>query len=122
MPSDSPPRLAPGVMSQDEMIKMLQLRQRGSRDERPTTGRDPVEHILRCWPVFFQAMLDRRKPFDTRVADRDYRVGDTLRLQEYDPDSDSYSGRQFVARVTYAMPGGQFGIDPGFVVLGVEVP
>jgi hypothetical protein len=36
-----------------------------------------------------------------RHNDRDFRVGDLLRLREFDPTSQQYSGRELFVEVTY---------------------
>lgn len=54
-----------------------------------TTGqgpaRPPMRHVVKCHPEEFQALLDGVKCHETRVADRDYRAGDTLELREFWP-------------------------------------
>lgn len=43
-------------------------------------------HNLKTWPRFFDMTLHGLKPFEIRTAhDRDFRVGDVLRLVEWDP-------------------------------------
>lgn len=78
-------------------------------------------HDLKCWPEYFAAVRDGFKPFEVRKNDRDFRVGDTLRLWEYDPALALHTGKYFHRRVTYALAGGQFGVEDGFVVLGLSV-
>lgn len=85
------------------------------------TDREPMLHDLKCWPEFFAAVRDGLKPFEVRKNDRDFRVGDTLRLWEYDPQLDMHTGMFFHRSVTYALNGGQFGVEDGFVVLGLGV-
>ncbi|ANL35319.1 DUF3850 domain-containing protein [Rhizobium phaseoli] len=51
-----------------------------------------TEHILKCWPDEFQAIRAGRKPFEYRKNDRDYKVGDTLLLREFDPAGGFYTG------------------------------
>jgi hypothetical protein len=77
-------------------------------------------HELKCWPAFLEAMIDGRKTFEVRLNDRDYAVGDRLHLLGYDPDTKTYNGREHTLDVTYVMPGGTFGIDRDYVVLGVK--
>jgi hypothetical protein len=42
------------------------------------------KHTLKCWPVFFAPILTGEKPFEIRLNDRDYEVGDILRLEEWE--------------------------------------
>ena len=46
-------------------------------------------------------------------------VGDLLVLKEWDPRRERYTGREMQKEVTYLMVGGQFGIEPGYVVMGL---
>jgi len=65
-------------------------------------ARGPIEHKVKSWPQFFEATLSGAKTHEVRrLADRDYRVGDRLLLQEYDPTTETYSGRELVVRITY---------------------
>lgn len=83
-----------------------------------------AEHDLKVWPEYFEALWENLKPFEVRKNDRDYQVGDLLRLREYSPGPDEYTGRQVERLVTYVMNGDDptsfaFGLRPGFVVLGL---
>lgn len=66
-------------------------------------------HELKTWPTYFEAILSGAKRFEVRKNDRDFAVGDVLVLREWDPapaggrSAPAYTGRQFVARVTYLM-------------------
>jgi hypothetical protein len=42
-------------------------------------------HELRCTPAYFDETWDGAKPFEVRWNDRGYQSGDTVELQEYDP-------------------------------------
>jgi hypothetical protein len=45
-------------------------------------ARGPVEHSVKSWPQFFDVALSGAKVHEVRrLTDRDYRVGDRLRLQ-----------------------------------------
>ena len=62
----------------------------------------PVVHELKCWPQFFEAIAAGRKRHDLRRAyDRHFRVGDRLRLREFDPRTQVYTGREQIVEVTY---------------------
>lgn len=65
-------------------------------------SRGPVEHRLKSWPQFFDLVLSGHKTHELRrTDDRDFRIGDWLRLQEFDPETRQYSGRELTARITY---------------------
>ena len=82
--------------------------------------RAPAVHRLKTWIPYFGAVLDGSKPFEVRRHDRGFKVGDRLRLVEVLPDAGlPPTGREAEAVITYAMGGGQFGIKPGYVVLGL---
>jgi hypothetical protein len=69
----------------------------------PTSLRTaPREHELKCWPQFFDEIAAGRKRHDLRRAhDRDFRVGDVMRLREFDPDEERYTGRAQMVEITY---------------------
>ena len=62
----------------------------------------PAVQELKCWPEFFEAITLGEKRHDLRRSrDRHFKVGDQLRLREYDPASSSYTGREQTVVVTY---------------------
>lgn len=65
-------------------------------------------HILKTWPEYFEAVLDERKRFEVREDDRGFAVGDTLALQEWNPETGEHTGRSIDVRVTYLVKGGPF--------------
>ena len=83
-----------------------------------------VTHELKTWPVYWDAIARGDKTFDVRRDDRGFQKGDVLKLWKFDPDKgyvrdqknrDGYVlGRQ----ITFILTGGQFGIEPGYVVMG----
>ncbi len=77
------------------------------------------EHDLKCWPPYFEEVRSGVKPFEVRKADRPYAVGDVLLLREWRPDWKDYTGRVIRRRVSYILPGGSFGIEDGYVVMGL---
>lgn len=84
-----------------------------------------VEHKLKCWPQYFDAIERGDKPFDVRRDDRGFQKGDVIVLQRFSPEM-GYTrnpGTRETAvlrrRITYILTGGQFGIEPGYVVLGL---
>jgi hypothetical protein len=81
-------------------------------------------HKLKCWTPYFQAILIGAKKFDVRRDDRGFQKGDYVRLEQYEPGQGYVLDPAYnepyclVKKVEYILTGGQFGIEPGFVVLG----
>jgi Domain of unknown function (DUF3850) len=66
--------------------------------DRLAGARNSVEHKVKSWPQFFELMLSGEKTHELRRSDdRDFRVGDLLRLQELDPTTNRYTGRELAS-------------------------
>ena len=51
-----------------------------------------MTHALKCWPQYFQAIVSGTKTYELRREDdRRFSCGDTLVLQEYDPQSHTFT-------------------------------
>ena len=85
----------------------------------PVSPLDPSAriHTLKCWPEFFAAVVEGRKRFEIRKNDRDFRVGDCLVLQEWNPATEQYTREMCSLRVTYLTSAF---MGEGFVALSVE--
>ena len=84
-------------------------------------------HELKTLPVYFNAVLEGRKNFEIRKNDRFFQQGDELLLKEWYPDDwyevgekECYTGRFLHRKITYILKGGQYGIENGYVILGLE--
>jgi Domain of unknown function (DUF3850) len=79
---------------------------------------------LKTWPQFYEEIITGRKSFEVRKNDRGFACGDILVLQEWEPPTKfsqgGYTGRQTSRRVDYLLPGGQFGVEPGYVVMAIS--
>lgn len=73
-------------------------------------------HDLKTVPPYFSDVMSGIKTFEVRKNDRDYQVGDTLRLFEW--DGERHTGNAVKAHVMYITDYMQ---QPGYVVLGIEV-
>lgn len=51
-----------------------------------------MEHFLKIQPQYFEEVRNGNKSFEIRKNDRDFKVGDTLYLQEYNPLAQEYTG------------------------------
>ena len=85
-----------------------------------TTVAEHRYHELKTWPPYLDAVLTGKKTFEIRKADRPYAVGDVLRLREWSPVSESYSGRDCFVSVTFILPGGAFGLQDGYVCMSIS--
>ncbi len=79
-----------------------------------------AQHDLKTWPEYFAKLRDWTKAFEIRKNDRDYRVGDVLRLREWNPATESYTGEQELRVVCSIIDGPKFGIEAGYVVMGLQ--
>lgn len=73
-----------------------------------------ITHILKTEATFWDAIDRGEKTFEVRKNDRDFQVGDTLLLRRLPTLTDEIS-----RRITYILPGGQYGIDPDYAVLAL---
>lgn len=76
-------------------------------------------HELKTWPEPFEAVWLGTKLAEYRRDDRGFQVGDVLRLREYDPQADTYSGRRIEARITHVAKGQLF--PEGYAMLSIQV-
>jgi hypothetical protein len=79
-----------------------------------------VEHKVKCWSNYFQAIRRKEKNFDVRRDDRGYQKGDTVILLEWvhNVPAPYFTGNDEHRKIKYILTGGQFGLEPGYVVLG----
>ncbi len=77
-------------------------------------------HNLKLWSEFYNEVANGNKTFEVRKNDRGYKVGDTLILKEYCPTNKAYTGKELSRKVNYILKGGDFGIEKGFVVMGLR--
>ena len=89
------------------------------------------DHRLKTWHPYFDAVKDGSKPFELRLDDRGFEVGDTLTLLRYDPKRQMFSG-ELIVEVAYTLHLKDFldikgwrwaivrRIIPNLVVLGVR--
>lgn len=48
----------------------------------------------KCWPEFYEKFVSGERTFELRLADFDLKDGDTIVMQEYDPQRKEYTGRE----------------------------
>lgn len=80
-------------------------------------------HKLKTVQPFFNEVKEGKKKFELRKNDRDFKAGDLLILEEYDPEdkdepNKGYSGKLFAVRVDYILENYP-GIEPGYCIMGI---
>ncbi len=55
----------------------------------------------KCWPKEFEEVQSGKKNYELRLADFDVQEGDTLILEEWDPEKQDYTGRTVERTVTF---------------------
>lgn len=87
-------------------------------------------HELKTMAPYWDAVEAGAKPFEVRRDDRGFQRGDVLALHRMrqdqphrydDAGANGYliTKRTLYRRITYVLTGGQFGVEPGYVVLGL---
>lgn len=81
-------------------------------------------HELKVIQPYYAWVESGEKTFEVRKNDRNFIVGDYLQLREYRPDlacgRGDYTGNQCTRVIRHILPGGQFGIESGYVVMGLD--
>jgi ParB family transcriptional regulator, chromosome partitioning protein len=73
-------------------------------------------HRAKCDKKHFPAVQSKKKTFEVRRNDRDYRVNDLMIIQEF--ENHDYTGREAVRRIVYICKNFE-GLAHGYVVLGL---
>lgn len=83
-------------------------------------------HELKLHTRYFYSVVDMSKPFEVRKNDRDYKKGDELLLKEFVPkgyfeewEEEAYTGQICHRVITYVLKGGEYGLEKGYVILGL---
>lgn len=77
-------------------------------------------HKLKIEPQYFRQVISGKKKFEIRFNDRNYAVGDSLSLCEYNPVTGRFSGNSALASVTSICDDIRF-VKPGYVVMSIDV-
>ena len=57
----------------------------------------------KAWSKIFEDVLSGKKRFDLRLADFDIKEGDTLILEEWNPETKKYTGRKLEKKAGYIL-------------------
>lgn len=85
-----------------------------------------IVHDLKVWPAYFEKIILNEKTFELRKDDCGFKVGDRLRLREWDPrvgaQDGAYTGREVFRDVTYMLRGPSSYLAEGYCALGIRPP
>jgi len=62
-----------------------------------------MEIHKKTWPELFEQVNSGNKTFDYRLADWQANEGDTLVLEEWDPKTKEYTGRQITKKIGFVL-------------------
>lgn len=89
-----------------------------------SVSRPPICHVVKTWSQFFEPLRYGEKTAELRFNDRDYRRGDTMLHQEYDPERKRYVGRELTVHITAIIDAsseiGALALTAGWVVLSIR--
>lgn len=80
----------------------------------------PITHELKIHPEPFQAVSKGLKTWEYRFNNRNFRQGDKLKLNEFDPEKMAYTGSFIEVRVMYLLEGGQYDIPENYVIMSIK--
>lgn len=76
-------------------------------------------HYLKTWTPYFKDIKSGIKQFTARKNDRNYEVGDTLILEDFDPIRGKYTGAWIPELVVYKFDDVRL-VKKGHVILGIR--
>ena len=80
-------------------------------------------HILKTIQPYYDKVRNKQKRFEIRKADRNFKVGDTLELREYDSANQTFSGNSLTVKVLYVLKGApEYGLMDGYCILSISSP
>ncbi|MGE7111261.1 ParB/RepB/Spo0J family partition protein [Lysinibacillus sp. NPDC047702] len=80
----------------------------------------PMTHELDSYIEQFEDIAKGLKTFMCGFDNRSFRVGDILKINEYDRDAILYTGRFVEVRVTYLQQGGENGLPEDFIIMSIK--
>lgn len=77
-------------------------------------------HKVKILPKYFEKVKSGVKTFEYRKDDRDYKVGDRLKLMEYDLEIGRCTGNILEVEITYILRHGDFKIPSNYVIMSIK--
>ncbi|MHB1201320.1 MAG: DUF3850 domain-containing protein [Polaromonas sp.] len=79
------------------------------------------QHELKIDPERLAEILASTKTHEIRVFDRDFQVGNTLKLNAYDRSTNVYTGQSAVVKVTNITAPGSYGLPENVGVMSIAL-
>ena len=80
-------------------------------------------HELKTWPEYFEEIKTGDKTFEIRKNDRNFKIGDEILLDEYEPKLDRYTGRQLLGKITYIIRDFPIALKDNYIVFSfIQIP
>lgn len=76
-------------------------------------------HELKTYPHYFQETMEGRKPFEIRLNDRHFQVGDIVILKEW--DNIRHTGRELRGTIQYILGSSFIGLSEGYVAFSLDL-
>ncbi len=74
-------------------------------------------HEIKIKPKYYAAVIAGMKTFELRENDRDYQVGDEVKLMEC--DEEGFTGRYYTVTITYLLKDCRnYGLMDGYCIFG----
>ncbi|MDP1395259.1 ParB N-terminal domain-containing protein [Lysinibacillus capsici] len=80
----------------------------------------PMTHELDSYPEQYEAIIKGLKTFMCGFNNQSFRVGDKLKINEFDPETILYTGRFAEVRIIYLEVGGENGLPEDFVSMSIK--
>ena len=80
-----------------------------------------MRHCLKILPKYYRDVRFGNKNFELRKNDRDFKVGDIIEFQEWDPAKGDYvNSESIVKSVEYVLKDcAEYGLKDGYCILGL---
>lgn len=78
-----------------------------------------MTHALKTWPEYYREVVNGNKTFELRKDDRDFKSGDTVILQGYDPEVRKYTGEETKFKIGFVYRGSEFGLKKGHCIFSL---
>ena len=61
------------------------------------------EHRIKTWPNWFRLLFAGKKTADVRINDRNFKEGDTVVFEEWEPNNEQYTGETIRCTISHVL-------------------